>query len=97
METRRQKRRGEDAQGTPPTETPAKLLQPPRSVRSAAALSMEQEQEELQHAATAARELAVAVEPLYPKTTHKSEIAPPRVTGCAARAGLAFYTPPTQR
>ena len=51
METRRQKRRGEDAQATPPTETPAnregaKLLQPPRSVRSAAALSMEQEQEE---------------------------------------------------
>ena len=66
METRRQKRRGEDAQGTPPTETPAKLLQPPRSVRSAAALSMEQEQEELQHAATAARELAVAVEPHRP-------------------------------
>ena len=46
METRRQKRRGEDAQATPPTETPAKLLQPPRSVRGAAALSMEQEQEE---------------------------------------------------
>ena len=66
METRRQKRRGEDAQATPPTETPAKLLQPPRSVRSAAALSMEQEQEELQHAATAARELAVAVEPHRP-------------------------------
>ena len=47
METRRQKRRGEDAQATPPTETPAKLLQPPRSVRGAAVLSMEQEQEEL--------------------------------------------------